>query len=859
MASSIQLLRSNISQERPFPGNLLDGQPAINTNPEEPGLFFKANDGTLIKIGPATVTSDGNPPNSGAVGQTGNTTGELWLDKSISPPVLKIFDGSTWIDASAVSTVADGSITEAKLASNSVSSAKIIDGSIINADVNANAGIVASKLSFTQAGSGAIQRTVDSKLKDAVSVKDFGAVGDGVTDDTATIQAAIDAVGASGGGLLLFPAGTYVVTSSLNIQFGNIELLSEGATIDATNLAFVPSPNPFGNGAVFRFATPFGRFNTTLASTAAENATTLALTSAVGANEGDFISCRSTEVQYRNAAGLARFNDQNIVKSVSNNNVVIEVPLSYPLTVSPYTVTVQIYKPIKNIVVDGFVFIGGGVKLSPTPNGDGQCAVFAIGVQTITVRNCKTFAFQGIAIGFNGARDVVVSQCYMEGIPQNIPVVENQNSGFYGAYAFRSRGVLFTECFGNRVRHIFDAFETYQITQSNSNAQNTHRAAFGTHEGVYDLLICNNTATNCNSGVLLRALTAQVVSNQLFGNEILGFRGTPTISTAAMSAADPGRAKFLISGNVVNSNTTTNGAIQFGGSYDLVVCSNNLITAKNGAGIRMSGDSAKNAVFTNNTISAGQGISFITGSNEIRNYQNILIQGNTITDYRTNMVVLLGSTSMQTPANNIKIIDNFGVPVPNSSGVGILIRAEGFYGDNIVVRGNTQWGDTDTVVGISPNQLYRFKGYPVIELNDQTLKPEQANRSIGYFASGAAPSNSTVFRSSVLDRVNPSSGGPNYWVVVRSGTEGSFSGVTGTISIGSNILTMAGNNETKAYAGSYINVNGAGTAGGDLRVRIIALSDDFTTATLESNAITSVTGAIIDRSNPIISAGANLS
>ena len=34
---------------------------------------------------------------------------------------------------------------------------------------------------FIQAGTGAVQRTVESKLQDVVSVKDFGAVGDGVT------------------------------------------------------------------------------------------------------------------------------------------------------------------------------------------------------------------------------------------------------------------------------------------------------------------------------------------------------------------------------------------------------------------------------------------------------------------------------------------------------------------------------------------------------------------------------------------------------------------------------------------------------------------------------------------------------
>jgi hypothetical protein len=51
--------------------------------------------------------------------------------------------------------------------------------------------------------------------------RDFGAVGDGVTDDTAAIQAAIDAITKTGngsGGTVLLPAGTYVLTATLNLS-----------------------------------------------------------------------------------------------------------------------------------------------------------------------------------------------------------------------------------------------------------------------------------------------------------------------------------------------------------------------------------------------------------------------------------------------------------------------------------------------------------------------------------------------------------------------------------------------------------------------------------------------------------------
>jgi hypothetical protein len=68
----------------------------------------------------------------------------------------------------------------------------------------------AALVSFTQLGAGAVTTNVQTKLRESVSVKDFGAVGDGVTNDTAAIQAAIDAV--PNGSQIFIPPGVYSVS-----------------------------------------------------------------------------------------------------------------------------------------------------------------------------------------------------------------------------------------------------------------------------------------------------------------------------------------------------------------------------------------------------------------------------------------------------------------------------------------------------------------------------------------------------------------------------------------------------------------------------------------------------------------------
>jgi hypothetical protein len=88
--------------------------------------------------------------------------------------------------------------------------------------------ISSDAITFLQAGAGAVTRTAQSKMRETVSVLDFGAVGDGVVDDTVAIQAALDYATTLTGCTVLMPAGTYLVTSTLTFSGHSTRLVGAG-------------------------------------------------------------------------------------------------------------------------------------------------------------------------------------------------------------------------------------------------------------------------------------------------------------------------------------------------------------------------------------------------------------------------------------------------------------------------------------------------------------------------------------------------------------------------------------------------------------------------------------------------------
>jgi hypothetical protein len=139
---ALQHLRSSTADKRPTPAAMSDGQLALNTNLASPGLFFKDSNGDSVKIGPVHVGTTAPNVTPGAGGQAGNSKGEAWLDTTAANPILKVWNGSAFVAVQPVGTGTVVSTTD----SGTVTSTMILDGTILNADINASAAIVDTKL-----------------------------------------------------------------------------------------------------------------------------------------------------------------------------------------------------------------------------------------------------------------------------------------------------------------------------------------------------------------------------------------------------------------------------------------------------------------------------------------------------------------------------------------------------------------------------------------------------------------------------------------------------------------------------------------------------------------------------------------
>lgn len=87
----------------------------------------------------------------------------------------------------------------------------------------------------------------------AYSVLEYGALGNGVADDGAEIQAALDAAGAAGGGSVYLPPGTYIIDQVLSVP-ANVKFFGAGMNVSILRMKDASISNKVINGVAHNAA-----------------------------------------------------------------------------------------------------------------------------------------------------------------------------------------------------------------------------------------------------------------------------------------------------------------------------------------------------------------------------------------------------------------------------------------------------------------------------------------------------------------------------------------------------------------------------------------------------------------------------
>jgi len=162
------------------------------------------------------------------VTRTGKGAPLTWAEADANFTNLNTDKLEAGFPASAVANTPAGGIgaTDVQTALNELDTEKVAYTRIDDSDGS-------SLVGFLQAGTGTVSRTVQSKLRDVVSVKDFGVVGDGVADDTAGIQAAIDSLSY---GEVHIPNGTFRLTATLDMKSNVTVRCASNTIIDCEDI-----------------------------------------------------------------------------------------------------------------------------------------------------------------------------------------------------------------------------------------------------------------------------------------------------------------------------------------------------------------------------------------------------------------------------------------------------------------------------------------------------------------------------------------------------------------------------------------------------------------------------------------------
>ncbi len=442
-----------------------------------------------------------------------------------------------------------------------------------------------------------------------VNIKDFGARGDGVSDDTPSIQAAINSLAAAGGGSLQVPAGTYLLDSyqpSLhpwffyNLMVGsNIRIAgSPGARFlqgfggRAPEVAGAPQVR----NTVLVFGNPYyivPEFQTTplnggyyaLAPTTA-NSLSVSLSDPIqtshfhvgdyvsiyASNVGDVIPGETSQVTSVNAGNGSLGLSNPLARSFAGNPLIANVTALATVNVGIDSMIVQGVEPLAATGVFGMT-VTNSQFISDTSIGGGNVTGFTLN----TIRNAQ---FSGNTFGSTGPLLAAYE------LPQR-----------------NSQNISFTN-------------NTFTASSTGFGEYAAHWTFSGNHFFLYPI-------SGNGAALALGGLDVDFSQNDVHG----GSNVTLIADYVGLDAYAPYVGQIRITGNSISCQAVNSNCIGLG-SADPTATDNSITAQSNEVGIKVEGPISQSATIRGNTITIGTGVGIVLNTSQ---NDSSIVSGNSIT------------------------------------------------------------------------------------------------------------------------------------------------------------------------------------------------------------------------------------
>lgn len=519
----------------------------------------------------------------------------------------------------------------------------------------------------------------------AINAMDHGAVGNGITDDRAAINAALTAAATSGTNKVLLPKGDYLISS------GSI-LIPEGVSLIGEGMGVSRIINSGTVATMVNMAGSIGSTLTTLTANANVGASTLTVTSTVGISAGDWLMLlddRAPDQDKPTHPG------GELVKvfSVDSGTSLTLVTTSPTATqsafpgvggtfddtaldgIGPYLVSSNARLAPANLVEGSSLKSLSLVNLTPGTISNGV-GVTAGATLNASITEVEIHGIDGAAINLGHAVGAKITGCNIHDLVDD---GDNNRLGYGINIAGAASDIIVSDCTFARLRHSVttgghvNGGIPRRITVANCQAFQTHQASFDTHGCGLDIMY-----VNCLS-----------VDSAQYGFNVRGRR----VTFRGCEAVRPGSYGFNI-GTIparrvkVDSCTVTDGksaGLRVGGDGIVDVhISNFFVDGCAGNGVLLGYGNTRQVITNSRFFNIGQGgagpyygITFATGTLGAVNAPNTLISGNLFIKDKT-----YGATTDYNAAVRIPHAALTSVAVWGTRAYGIYAGGDGFILDS---------------------------------------------------------------------------------------------------------------------------------------------------------------------------------